>query len=82
MKRLSVLLLGCLAILSNPTAGMTAGDFPEHAITLIVPFPPGGPNDVLARIVVDHMARKLGQPVVIENLAGAGGTIGCPMIRL
>jgi putative tricarboxylic transport membrane protein len=61
-----------------PTAmtGASAGEFPDHAITLIVPFPPGGPNDVLARIVVDHMSRSLGQSVVIENLAGAGGTVG------
>lgn len=76
MKRLSICLLGCLAILPISTAGMAAGPFPDHAITLIVPFPPGGPNDVLARIVVDHMAKTLGQPVIIENVAGAGGTIG------
>ena len=76
MKRLSILLLGACAMLSLPMAGMADGSFPDHAITLIVPFPPGGPNDVLARIVVDRMARTLGQPVVIENLAGAGGTIG------
>jgi tripartite-type tricarboxylate transporter receptor subunit TctC len=76
MKRLSTLLLAGLASLSIPTAGIAAGAFPERAITLIVPFPPGGPNDVLGRIVVDHMAKTLGQPVIIENVAGAGGTIG------
>src|SRR5450756_1129902 len=76
MKRLCICLLGGLAILSGPTAGAAAGSFPDHAVTLIVPFPPGGPNDVLARIVVDHMARKLGQSIIIENVAGAGGTIG------
>jgi tripartite-type tricarboxylate transporter receptor subunit TctC len=74
--RLSVRLLGAVAILVLPTAAIAAGTFPDHAITLIVPFPPGGPNDVLGRIVVDHMARTLGQPVVIENVSGAGGTIG------
>jgi tripartite-type tricarboxylate transporter receptor subunit TctC len=76
MRRLAILLLGGCAVLSMPTAGVAAGSFPDHSITLIVPFPPGGPNDVLARLVVDRMARSLGQPVVIENFAGAGGTIG------
>ena len=76
MKRLSVCLLGFIAVFSGPTSNAEAGPFPDHAITLIVPFPPGGPNDVLGRIVVDHMARALGQPIIIENMAGAGGTIG------
>jgi tripartite-type tricarboxylate transporter receptor subunit TctC len=76
MKRVSILLLGAFAVLCDPIAGRTAGAYPDHAITLIVPFPPGGPNDVLARLVVDRMSRSLGQPVVIENVAGAGGTIG------
>ena len=76
MKPRSILLLSALAMFSVPTAGIAAGSFPDHPVTLIVPFPPGGPNDVLARIVVDRMGRKLGQPVVIENVAGAGGTIG------
>jgi tripartite-type tricarboxylate transporter receptor subunit TctC len=76
MKRFSVCLLGFIAVFSGPICGAEAGPFPDHAITLIVPFPPGGPNDVLGRIVVDHMARALGQPIIIENMAGAGGTIG------
>lgn len=50
--------------------------FPVRPITIIVPFAAGGPNDVLGRIVVDHMAKTLGQPVIIENVAGAGGTVG------
>ena len=74
--RLTLCLLSAFAILSNPSPGSAAGSFPDHAITLIVPFPPGGPNDVLGRIVVDYMARTLGQPVIIENVSGAGGTIG------
>ena len=77
MKPLSICrLLACIAVVTGPISGAEAGPFPDHAITLIVPFPPGGPNDVLGRIVVDRMARALGQPVVIENVAGAGGTIG------
>jgi tripartite-type tricarboxylate transporter receptor subunit TctC len=50
--------------------------FPERPITLIVPFAPGGPADTLARIVGEQMGRTLGQPIVIENVAGAGGTTG------
>lgn len=53
-----------------------AQTYPTRPITLIVPFAAGGPNDVLARIVTEHMSRTLGQLLVIENVSGAGGTIG------
>ena len=43
---------------------------------VVVPFPAGGPSDVVARVVADQMAKILGQPVIIENVGGAGGTIG------
>ncbi len=50
--------------------------YPSRSITVVVPFPAGGPSDVVARIVTDEMARILGQSMVIENVGGAGGTIG------
>jgi tripartite-type tricarboxylate transporter receptor subunit TctC len=50
--------------------------FPRRAITLIVPFPAGGPSDALARGFAQQMGKRLGQAVVVENIAGAGGTIG------
>jgi tripartite-type tricarboxylate transporter receptor subunit TctC len=50
--------------------------YPERPITMIVPFAAGGPTDVVARIVADDMSRTLGQQIVIENVAGAGGTTG------
>ena len=50
--------------------------FPTRAVTLVVPFPAGGPSDALARAVAQPMGARLGQPVVIENVGGAGGTIG------
>lgn len=51
-------------------------DYPARPITLIVPYPPGGGNDVIARLIADKMSANLGQPIVIENRGGAGSTIG------
>jgi tripartite-type tricarboxylate transporter receptor subunit TctC len=53
-----------------------AQDYPVRSITVIVPFPAGGASDVVARIVTNQMSKILGQPIVIENVGGAGGTIG------
>lgn len=53
-----------------------AADYPTRPITVIVPFAAGGPTDVVARIVGDHMSKTLGQQLVVENVAGAGGTTG------
>jgi tripartite-type tricarboxylate transporter receptor subunit TctC len=53
-----------------------AQDYPTRPITVVVPFPAGGPSDVVARIIAEHMSRTLGQTLVIENVGGAGGTIG------
>jgi len=50
--------------------------YPDHPITLIVPYAPGGGNDVLARAVAEPVGKSLGQPVVIENRGGAGGSVG------
>jgi len=50
--------------------------YPDHAIRLIVPFPPGGPADALARLTGEEITRALGAPVVVENKPGAGGNIG------
>src|SRR4051812_8873876 len=54
----------------------SAQPYPSRAVTVIVPFPAGGPSDVVARIVAEQMGRLLGQTMVIENVGGAGGTIG------
>jgi tripartite-type tricarboxylate transporter receptor subunit TctC len=67
-----LLLLGSIASAGPPAQSET---YPSRSITLIVPFAAGGFNDVIARIVADHMARTLGQSIVIENDAGAGGTV-------
>ena len=52
-----------------------ADNYPSRPITLIVPFPPGGSTDVAARIIADRMGSLLGQPVIVENIGGAGGSI-------
>ncbi len=54
----------------------SAQDYPAKPITLIVPFPPGGPNDTLGRIMAERMRTTLGQPVIVENVSGANGTLG------
>jgi len=57
-------------------AGARAQGFPSKQVTMIVPFPAGGGSDILARVVAEHMRKSLGQPVIVENVGGAGGTIG------
>ena len=60
-----------LPALPNSAAAQT---YPNRPITFIVPFPPGAATDVCARIVADHMSRTLGHQLVVQNVAGAGGT--------
>jgi tripartite-type tricarboxylate transporter receptor subunit TctC len=70
--------LFCAAALACCTVAPSARaqGYPSRSITVVVPFPAGGPSDVVARIVTDHMGRTLGHLMVIENVAGAGGTLG------
>ena len=62
-----------LAIASTAALAET---FPSRALTIVVPFPAGGSTDIIARIVAEHAQITLGQPIVVENVSGAGGTIG------
>jgi tripartite-type tricarboxylate transporter receptor subunit TctC len=68
--------LALAAVAGLAATGVQAQNYPTRPITMIVPFAAGGPTDVIARIVTDHMSRTLGQQIVIENVAGAGGTTG------
>lgn len=61
-----------IAFAALPAAAQT--DYPRRQITLIVPFAAGGPTDIVSRIVGEHMSRTLAQPIIIENIVGAGGT--------
>ena len=72
-----LLLLALFGALLAPLPGPASAEtFPNRAVTVVVPFPPGGPTDALGRLVGERMARSLGQTVVIDNASGAGGTLG------
>ncbi|MFB9949484.1 tripartite tricarboxylate transporter substrate-binding protein [Rhizobium puerariae] len=65
-----------LAALSLFSASAHAAGYPERQITMIVPFSAGGPTDTVARLVAEAMSKDLGQQIVVENVGGAGGTLG------
>jgi tripartite-type tricarboxylate transporter receptor subunit TctC len=69
------LFVGLMSMYAAP-AVVRAQDYPTRSITVVVPFPAGGPSDVIARIVSEHMSKTLGQSLVIENVGAAGGTVG------
>ena len=74
MKRMILSLAAAVGL--AVTGAQAQGNYPQRTITLVVPFAAGGPTDVISRIMGDHMSRTLGQQVVIENVTGAGGTVG------
>jgi tripartite-type tricarboxylate transporter receptor subunit TctC len=88
MRRTSIIVAGAvaaaivrfslvtLALIVAAVAPAHAQTFPSRTITLIVPFPPGGSTDVAARIMADKMGQSLGQAVIVENVGGAGGSLG------
>ena len=78
MDRRSAFTAALLLAFASVAAAQTA--WPSRPITLIVPFPPGGLADIVARPVAEAMSRDLGQPVVVENKAGAGGGIGMALV--
>jgi tripartite-type tricarboxylate transporter receptor subunit TctC len=77
MRALAALLVGLAAVW--PDASAHAGEYPTRPVTLIVAFTPGGPSDVLARILGKKLEQVLGQPFVVENRPGAGGNIAAEL---
>jgi tripartite-type tricarboxylate transporter receptor subunit TctC len=72
-RRLALGLFAGATLLASAAAAQT---YPERVIKMVVPYPAGGPTDVIARIVAEEMGKTLGQNVVVENLAGASGAVG------
>jgi tripartite-type tricarboxylate transporter receptor subunit TctC len=75
-RRQFLLVATAAATLPCAASVARAQTFPSRSVTIIVPFPAGGPADVIARIIGERMRTSLGQPVIVENVSGAGGSIG------
>lgn len=71
---------GAALSLGVPLGAVAAEKFPERPIMFVVPFPPGGPTDAMARILATELTKELGQSVIVENKAGAGGNIGADYV--
>ena len=69
-----------LALLTVPALAQAQGTFPNRTVKFVIPFPAGGINDVLARIIGDKLQAKWGHPIIIENKTGAGGNIGADAV--
>src|SRR5689334_12221343 len=74
MKALLLARVSAVALLA--ASSVAAQSYPVKSITVVVPFSAGGPTDTLARILGDRMRKVLGQPIVVDNTTGAGGSIG------
>ena len=72
--------LVCLALSALLLAGTASAAYPDRPITLIVPWAPGGSTDILARAIAEQLTKSMGQPVLVENKAGASGNIGSNMV--
>jgi tripartite-type tricarboxylate transporter receptor subunit TctC len=77
MKKMLTALIAGFVI----AAGAQAAGYPDKPVTIIVPFPPGGPTDMLARMMTQKLSEELGQPIVVENKPGATGAIGAAQVK-
>jgi tripartite-type tricarboxylate transporter receptor subunit TctC len=76
MRQIQALLLAACAVLLAATGPAPAQDYPVRPVRLIIPFPPGGSNDVVGRMIATKLSDQLGKQVVVDNRAGAGGVVG------
>ncbi len=75
MRKLSLIFVAAVCAVAFHGAAV-AQSYPDRPITVVVPFPPGGQVDTVARLLLDRVRAVLGQPLIVENLGGASGTIG------
>jgi len=81
MKRfINTALAGCISLLVSLSCQAQSAVYPNKPINMVVPFPPGGPTDLVARVLAQKLAEQLGQPVVIDNKPGANGNIAAAMV--
>jgi tripartite-type tricarboxylate transporter receptor subunit TctC len=80
VRRLSSIVILFAALLAAPFVPATAQDYPTRPITMVLPFPAGSGIDVTARLVADNLSGRLGQPVVVENKAGANGVLAATAV--
>jgi tripartite-type tricarboxylate transporter receptor subunit TctC len=72
----SILKYGVAVALASVTFSAAAQDYPSRPITMVMPYAPGGPGDAVTRVIAGAMQKTLGQPIIVDNTAGASGTIG------
>lgn len=81
MRIAARLAAACLAALALAAPGAFAqGSYPDKPITMVIPFPPGGPTDLVARVLAQSMSESMGQRIVVDNRAGANGNIGSGLV--
>jgi tripartite-type tricarboxylate transporter receptor subunit TctC len=76
MRRMRLTLLATFGLLAALASAVTAQDYPTKPVRLIIPFPPGGSNDVVGRMIATQLGERLGKQVVVDNRGGAGGVLG------
>ena len=74
------MLLAATALVALTGSVLAQADYPSQTITMIVPFSAGGSTDTVGRLIAEPMTKKLGQQVIVENVGGAGGTLGAARV--
>src|SRR5918999_1349721 len=79
IDRKSLLRAGAAVLLAGFASMAAAQNYPTKPVRLIVPFPPGGSNDIVGRLIAEELTQRLGKQVVVDNRGGAGGVLGTEM---